>query len=132
MLDTTEPTRTELERALLSLLRSAGLPRPLVNTKVGPYEADAVWPAERVVVEVDGWAAHGHRGAFERDRARDADLQARGYAVLRFTWRQVLDEPLLVATRTAQVLAHRTTSKRPAPQHPLRRWRRMGSSTSNR
>ena len=76
MLDTTEPTRTELERALLDLLRSAGLPRPLDNTKVGPYEADALWPAECVIVEVDGWAAHGHRGAFERDRARDADLQA--------------------------------------------------------
>ena len=93
----------------------------MVNTRIGPYEADALWPAERVVVEVDGWAAHGHRGAFERDRARDADLQARGYTVLRFTWRQIFDEPLLVATRIAQVLAHRTTSNRPPLGDPPRR-----------
>ena len=121
MLDTTEPTRAKLERALLKLLKRAGLPRPLVNARVGPYEADAAWPAERVIVEVDGWAAHGHRGAFERDRARDADLQARGYVVLRFTWRQVVDEPLLVTARIAQVLALRTTSNREPPGSPPRR-----------
>jgi len=121
MLDTTEPTRAKLERALLKLLKRAGLPRPLVNARVGPYEADAAWPDERVIVEVDGWAAHGHRGAFERDRARDADLQARGYVVLRFTWRQVVDEPLLVTARIAQVLALRTTSNREPPGSPPRR-----------
>jgi len=121
MLATTEPTRTKLERALLDLLRRAGLPRPLVNAMAGPYEADALWPAERVILETDGWSAHGHRGAFERDRARDADLQARGYTVLRFTWRQISDEPLLVVTRVAQVLAHRTTSTRPPSEPPVRR-----------
>jgi very-short-patch-repair endonuclease len=71
-------------------------------------------------VETDGWAAHGHRAAFERDRARDAELAAGGYVVLRFTWRQVRDEPLLVATRVAQTLARRessTTTSGPAPVH---------------
>ena len=121
MLDTTEPTRTKLERVLLDLLHRAGLPSPLVNAKAGPYEVDALWPAERMIVETDGWAAHGHRGAFERDRARDADLQSRGYTVLRFTWRQIADEPLLVAARIAQVLAHRTTSNRPPSEPPVRR-----------
>jgi len=120
MLDTTEPTRAKLERALLKLLKRAGLPRPLVNARVGPYEADAAWPDERVIVEVDGWAAHGHRGAFERDRARDADLQAR-----------LRRAALHVATgrrratardaRIAQVLAQRTMSNREPPGSPPRR-----------
>jgi very-short-patch-repair endonuclease len=106
-LDTTEPTRSELERRLAGLIRRAGLPRPRFNARLGPYEVDVLWERERVAVETDGWAAHGHRAAFERDRAKDVHLQARGYTVLRFTWRQVLEEPLLVVTRIAQVLAGR-------------------------
>lgn len=107
LIDTTEPTRSELERRLARIIREAGLPRPRFNARVGRYEVDVLWERERVVVETDGWAAHGHRSAFERDRARDAELQAHGYAVLRFTWRQVCDQPLLVAARIAQVLAGR-------------------------
>jgi very-short-patch-repair endonuclease len=107
LIDITEPTRSELERRLARIIREAGLPGPRFNARVGRYEVDVLWERERVVVETDGWAAHGHRGAFERDRARDAELQAHGYAVLRFTWRQICDQPLLVAARIAQVLAGR-------------------------
>jgi very-short-patch-repair endonuclease len=107
LIDTTAPTRSELERRLSEIIRRAGLPMPRFNARVGRYEVDALWERERVVVETDGWAAHGHRAAFERDRAKDAELLARGYVVLRFTWRQVMDEPLLVVTRIAQVLAAR-------------------------
>jgi very-short-patch-repair endonuclease len=101
------PTRSELERSMLRLVADAGLPRPSVNRRLGRYTVDFLWDRERVVVETDGWAAHGHRQAFERDRARDADLQARGYVVVRFTWRQINEARLLVATRLAQVLAGR-------------------------
>lgn len=44
---------------------------------------------ERLVVEVDGAAFHSERAAFESDRRRDAELIARGYSVLRFSYRQV-------------------------------------------
>ena len=101
------PTRNELERAMLRLVAEAGLPRPLVNSRIGRYVVDFLWPEERVIVETDGWAAHGHRRAFEADRARDADLHARGYVVVRFTWRQIREARLLVATRIARVLAAR-------------------------
>jgi very-short-patch-repair endonuclease len=56
------------------------------------------------VVETDGWSAHGHRRAFESDRARDAQLVAAGYRVLRFTWRQVVRRTLLVTVQIAQAL----------------------------
>lgn len=104
------PTRSKLERVMLRLLADAGLPLPEVNRRLASYEVDFLWPRERVVVETDGWAAHGHRRAFETDRARDADLQARGYVVVRFTWRQIMEQPLLVATRLAQVLAARAVA----------------------
>jgi very-short-patch-repair endonuclease len=107
--DTTDtpPTRSELERRMLALLRDAGLPPPLVNTHIGRFEVDFAWPDHQVVAELDGWAAHSTRLAFERDRARDAALQAAGHAVLRFTWRQLRDNPLLVAGRIAHVLGRR-------------------------
>jgi very-short-patch-repair endonuclease len=60
-----------------------------------------------VILETDGWAAHGTRHAFEDDRARDADRQARGYAVLRFTWRQIESEPAKVVALLAATLARR-------------------------
>jgi very-short-patch-repair endonuclease len=43
----------------------------------------------RLVIELDGWEFHSTREAFEEDRRRDAVLAARGYLVLRFTYRQV-------------------------------------------
>jgi very-short-patch-repair endonuclease len=107
-----EPTRSELERKLLPAIRSAALPRPLVNHRIGRYRADFFWPEHKLVVETDGWRGHGHRMAFEHDRARDAWLQAGGYDVLRFTWRQVLEETLLVTVRIAQLLAR-------TPHHAL-------------
>jgi very-short-patch-repair endonuclease len=104
--DHAEPTRSELEDALLPALEEAQLPKPLVNTVVLGHEVDFFWPNHKLIVETDGWAAHGHRRAFESDRARDAQLVAAGHRVLRFTWRQVIHETLLVTVRIAQALAN--------------------------
>jgi very-short-patch-repair endonuclease len=90
-------TRSEAERVLLALVHRAGLPRPQTNVRVGRHEVDALWPAERLVVEVDGFAFHSSREAFERDRARDGDLQAQGLRVLRVTWRRLTERPEAVA-----------------------------------
>ncbi len=68
----------------------------MFNTHVGGFEVDAYWPRHKVVVEVDGYATHGHRQAFERDRARDNALVAGGYVVLRFTWHRLTREPMAV------------------------------------
>ena len=103
--DHAQPTRSALERALLPALGAAQLPAPRCNQRVLGHEADFVWPRQRVVVETDGWQAHGHRRAFEHDRALDARRQAAGYATLRFTYRQVVEETVLVVVRIAQVLA---------------------------
>jgi very-short-patch-repair endonuclease len=104
---TAAPTRSALERRFLAVIRDAGLPRPDVNTFVQGHMVDFAWPDARVIVETDGWAAHGHRAAFERDHQRDADLAAAGWIVLRFTWRQLRERPTWVASRVAQALVHR-------------------------
>ncbi len=97
-------TRSEAEHRLLSLLRRAGLPKPLTNVRVAGHEVDVLWAHERLIVEVDGFAFHSSRAAFERDRARDADLQARGYRVVRVTWRQLTTRPEELAARLGGAL----------------------------
>lgn len=93
------------ERRLLSLIREAGLPVPLTNRQLHGFQVDALWPDHKLVVEVDGWLFHRDRDAFENDRLRDATLVAHGYRVIRFTARQLRDEPLLVLGQLAAALA---------------------------
>jgi very-short-patch-repair endonuclease len=97
-------TRSGGERALLKLIAQAQLPRPETNFRWHGFLLDAYWPDHGLVVEVDGWDAHGHRGAFERDRKRDQVLLAHGLRVLRITGRQLLEEPIAVAARIAAAL----------------------------
>ena len=98
-------TRSEAERRLLDLIRDAGLPEPRVNRRVAGFEVDLHWPGARVVVEVDGFGFHGSRTAFERDRRRDAELQARGWRVVRLTWRRIAGEPAATVALLRRVLA---------------------------
>ena len=103
-------TRSEAERRLLRLVRAAQLPHPRTNVRVGHHEVDFLWPDERLIVEVDGFAFHSSRAAFERDRAKDRALHAAGYVVLRITWRQLVDEPEAVVAALATALAQRRSA----------------------
>jgi very-short-patch-repair endonuclease len=90
-------TRSELERRFLRLCRRRGLPPPEVNVQVDSFLVDFLWPEQSLIVETDGFRHHGTRSAFEADRARDARLRLLGYSVLRFTQRQLADDPAAVA-----------------------------------
>ncbi|HEX4804968.1 MAG TPA: type IV toxin-antitoxin system AbiEi family antitoxin domain-containing protein [Conexibacter sp.] len=90
-------TLSPLEDAFLPLLRNRGLPLPATNATIEGFVVDAVWRAQRIAVELDGWQDHGTRRAFERDRERDAALTAAGWRVVRFTHRQVTARPDHVA-----------------------------------
>jgi very-short-patch-repair endonuclease len=97
-------TRSEAEARITRLLRKAGLPPADHNVQVAGHEVDLIWREERLVVEIDGYAYHSGRAAFERDRSRDADLMAAGLQVLRITWRQLADEPERVVALLASGL----------------------------
>jgi very-short-patch-repair endonuclease len=98
------PTRSALERRFLRLCSRHRIPAPRVNERVGSYLVDFLWGESRIVVEVDGYEFHRGRASFEADRARDAELTALGYRVVRFTYRQVTEQPTLVASRTRALL----------------------------
>ncbi len=97
-------TRSEGERRMLRLLREARLPQPLSNVRIEGWPVDFLWPEYKLIVEVDGYVFHSHRRAFERDRPRDAAHVSAGYVVIRLTWRQLKEEPLVVVATIARAL----------------------------
>jgi very-short-patch-repair endonuclease len=92
--------RSWLELEFLPFLRRNGLPRPRLNAwlQVGgrSIQVDCLWPGD-VVVELDGFAAHGTRTAFREDRARDRRLRVAEYGVIRIAPEQLEDEPEEIA-----------------------------------
>ncbi|HET8814264.1 MAG TPA: DUF559 domain-containing protein [Solirubrobacterales bacterium] len=97
-------TRSDLEEEFLGLWTRHSLPAPEVNVKLGRWEVDLLWREQRLVVEVDSFTYHRGSVAFEDDHARDLDLRSRGFTVLRFTERQLEEEPGRVAADVARAL----------------------------
>jgi very-short-patch-repair endonuclease len=110
-----EWTRSELEERFLELVERHNLPRPLVNAMVEGYEVDFLWPADKVIVELDGFAAHGTRSAFERDRVRDRRLARKEFHTVRLTARGLrYDEAAIAADLDALTSRSRCSSKPPS------------------
>jgi very-short-patch-repair endonuclease len=101
------PTRSEFERTFLAFAQRQGLPEPAVNRRVAGHEVDILFPAHRLVVELDGYGTHGTREQFEVDRERDADLLAADIATLRVTWERLNLRPDREAARLREILARR-------------------------
>jgi very-short-patch-repair endonuclease len=70
------------------------------QTPIGPYIADFVCHAARLIVEIDG-ETHDFEERQRRDAIRDRWLVSRGYVVLRFTNDDVLSnlEGMLITIR---------------------------------
>ena len=83
------------ERLLIAGLKGAGIrgwrvnrPMELATSTVVP---DFTFVAERLLIEVDGWAWHSSPDRFRRDRQRQNALVEAGWTVLRFTWFDLTD-----------------------------------------
>ncbi len=109
-----EMTRSELEQRFLALVDRHGLPRPRVNSRVEGYEVDFVWPEDRVIVEIDGRAAHGTRSAFERDRLRDRRLLRAGFRTIRLTDRALRYEEDAIVADLEVLLSRSCASSNPS------------------
>ncbi|HET9676632.1 MAG TPA: DUF559 domain-containing protein [Solirubrobacterales bacterium] len=99
--------RSPLEIRFAEFLRERGIPAPTQNVHVLGHEVDALWPVAKLVVELDSWEHHGHRAAFERDRARDPKLLLAGYRTIRITHRRLDREADTVAVELRALLGLR-------------------------
>jgi very-short-patch-repair endonuclease len=99
--------RSKFELRFLELVRAAGLPQPSMNRVVAGFELDAYWPAHRFAVELDVFATHGSRAAFERDRIRQEELKLAGVEMVRITDVRLAREPAATMRRLAALLAQR-------------------------
>jgi hypothetical protein len=100
-----------LEPRMARLLKGAGLPPAIfhhvITTPAGVFlaEVDFAYPDVRLVIEVDGFRVHSTPKRMSKDFVRQNGLVPYGWYVLRFTWRQVVREPEMVALSIADSLA---------------------------
>jgi very-short-patch-repair endonuclease len=100
-----KPADSVLEIAMSHLIRRYRLPPVTFHPVIEGYELDFVVDGTPVLLECDGWASHGlNKTQFERDRARDAELTAKGWIVVHFTYRQITMEPKATADRFREAI----------------------------
>ena len=85
-------TASPLEDRFAAFCARHGLPTPAFNVRVRGLEVDALFAAERLIVELDSWEFHQDRNAFETDRRRDAITLAAGYGTVRITTERLDDD----------------------------------------
>ena len=96
-------TETKSEKLLWSLLRAKQICGLKFRRQhpVGPFFADFACVSTKLVVEIDG-GYHDEMG--ESDLSRQAYLEEHGWSVIRFTDRDVIDDPESVAIAIARHL----------------------------
>jgi very-short-patch-repair endonuclease len=105
LLNARRSTRSELEAEFLTFLDNHDLPLPKTNTSIEGIEVDAVWQDQKLIVELDGYAYHGTRAAFDEDRRRDRLLTAKGWRVIRVTARDLCERPRELAAQLRALLS---------------------------
>ena len=100
-----ETVRSPLEERFLGFCRERSIPAPVTNAHVLEREVDCLWPAARLIAELDSWEFHGHRAAFEGDRARDPKFLLAGYRTIRVTHRRLDAEAAELAAEITGLLA---------------------------
>lgn len=98
-----DPRCQSLPESLLRVaLRGAGLRANPQVSIAGVGRVDFL--VERVIVEVDGFAYHSGRQQYREDRRRDRAAHAAGYAVLRFTFEEVMRDLGRVVAEVAEAV----------------------------
>jgi very-short-patch-repair endonuclease len=100
------------ERLLVRLLREAGISGWVLGYPFGPYRIDLAFPAERLAIEVDGWAWHVDAERFATDRRKGNALTRGSWDLLRFPWHSLDGQPTTCIAEITHSLA--VAGRRPA------------------
>jgi very-short-patch-repair endonuclease len=103
------PPDSVLEQRLIRVIDDAGLPsptpqfRPQWLTPTGG-RVDFAYAEHRLVIEGDSRRWHLLMDAFDTDRHRDNQAQLAGWRVLRFSWRDITEDPSMVTSSIRSAL----------------------------
>jgi hypothetical protein len=103
----TRVTLSLLESRFLAVLRAAGVELPETNRRVGTRYVDCRWPG-RLTVELDSYAFHNTRYAWEQHHQRARETRKRGEEFRRYTWFDVNEEPEPMVEEVRKILASQT------------------------
>jgi hypothetical protein len=98
-------TLSKLEKGFLKLLRENGLPLPETNRPAGTKRVDCRWPGHKLTVELDSYAFHNSRYAWEQDRIREREARGRSEEWRRFSWADVFEDQRYLLGELAELLA---------------------------
>ncbi|QJY50138.1 type IV toxin-antitoxin system AbiEi family antitoxin domain-containing protein [Pseudonocardia broussonetiae] len=93
------------ERLLVTLLRDAGITGWVLGHPFGAWRIDLAFPAEKLAIEVDGWAWHVDAERFRNDRRKGNAITRAGWDLLRYTWHALDGEPAETVAEIAGALA---------------------------
>jgi very-short-patch-repair endonuclease len=98
------PAGSRLEVRVARALRRSGLPaavrqHPVTTAEGSRHRLDFAWPERLVGLECDGFAWHGDRLQWKRDRRRIAAIESLGWRLVFVTWDDV--------TRRVDEMLHR-------------------------
>ena len=105
------PTRSGWEDEFPKFCADHGLPAPVMGQPFHGYILDALFPDEKVIVELDSWAFHKGKIAFEGDRERDAVTLAHGFVTVRVTEERLDERPAQEAERLHVILESRRSPR---------------------
>ena len=108
-----EASDSHAEVVLAQALREHGGPQPLFHELItighDTFEVDFLYPAEMLVVEVDGYGPHTQPEVFEEDRRRQNLLIDAGYMVRRYSAARAMRRSHVVAAEIEEVRRERAT-----------------------
>jgi hypothetical protein len=105
---------SKLESTFLSQLKRARLPLPETNRRAGARYVDCRWRQRRLSVELDSYAYHHTRHAWELDRRREREAYARGDEFRRYTYGDVCEDPGPMLTELRALLGAIAVREHPA------------------
>ncbi len=111
------PSESIFMAMFLVFLKRYRLPIPLIEYWFHGFRVDAIYPAQRLIVELDSWEFHSDPVQFERDRERNAVATKYRHDTLRITWKRMTEHPRQLAAEIRAILADRApaTARREEP-----------------
>jgi len=101
--------QTKLEKIGLQILTNGGLPPFEVEYPI-PWRPDrrydVAFVAAQLAIEWDSFRWHSQESVFQSDRERDREAIEHGWHVLRFTWKDVTENPDMVLHSVRRLLNH--------------------------